>query len=130
MLNKVEWIEKRISIKKLIYLIAIFNLLTYLAGAIFGNILIVAALVFVSLFLLRSLRSPFFSQIFNDYITTRSRSTILSLFSGLDSVFDILIIGILSRLAGISLTYVLIGCAIFVFIGLLFPIKLSSEIKK
>ena len=129
MLNKVEWIEKRISIKKIIYLIAIFNLLAYLAGTIFGNILIVAALIFVSLFLLRSLRSPFFSQIFNDYITTKSRSTILSLFSGLDSVFDILIIGILSRLAGISLTYVLIGCAIFVFIGLLFPIKLSTEVK-
>ena len=129
-LNKVEWIEKRISTKKLIYLFAFSNLLAYMVAYIWGNFLFVVILVFISLFLLRNLRTPIFAQIFNDYITSKSRSTILSLFSGLDSLFDILIIGILSGLASYGLYFVFLGCAISVFIGLLFPIKLASEIER
>jgi len=129
-LNKIEWIEKNITTKKLIYLIALFNLAAYLVAYTLGNLMIVAGLVFISLFLLRSLRTPIFAQIFNDYITTKSRSTILSLLSGLDSLFDIFIIGILSGLATQSLEIVFLGCAIFVFVGMLFPVKLITETKK
>ncbi len=127
-LNKIEWFENKFKTKTLIYSIAILNLVAFLAAAFLGNILIVALIVFVALFVLRRLRTPIMTQVANDYIT-KSRSTVLSLFSGLDSLFDIMIIGTLAGLATISLPIVFIGCAVFILIGLFFPVRLASEVK-
>lgn len=127
--QNINFIEKKIPTKTIIGITGIGILLAYLSAAFVKNIY-VAILIFFILRLSNVIRYPIFSQIKNDYIPSGSRATTLSLLSMIDSFFDVIIFSSLAFIANMGLPIIFLGSAIIVFIGLLFPVKLKSDLNK
>ena len=127
--RNIGFIEQKIPVKIVLGITGIAILFAYLSAAFIQNIY-VAILIFFILRLTNVIRYPIFSQIKNDYIPSGSRATTLSLLSMIDSFFDIIIFSSFALFANLGLSAIFIGCAIIVFIGLLFPVKLKSEIEQ
>lgn len=88
-----------------------------------ANNALVAILVAILIRVTRSIRFPLYSQLSNEYISSGSRATSLSLLSVLDSVFDlVLLLSIIFTVSEKGLFAILMGCAIFTFIGNCFPV--------
>jgi hypothetical protein len=98
-------------------------------AAFYGMYWYVAILSFFLIKTSNALRYPLFSQIKNEYIPSKSRSTTLSLLSMIDSAFDVLIFASIGFIANIGLTAIFIGCSVVVFLGLLFPVKIKESKK-
>lgn len=114
------------------YLTGGIILIGYLLLVLFPNIWIA---IFVSLLipLANAIRNPLYSQLSNEYISTGSRATALSLLSVLDSLFDVLIVipmGFVASsfsVSGTGLMAIFLGCAAFTLIGLCFPVRRNKE---
>lgn len=85
-----------------------------------------ALLVFFVIKLCNQVRYPVMSQIKNEHIPSGSRATTLSLLSMIDSFFDVLVFASLGVISNLGLSYVFLGSAVVVFVGLLFPVRLKS----
>lgn len=59
----------------------------------------------------------------NEHIPSGSRATTLSIISLLDSVLDVMVVPLMSLLAGFGLPATFAACAGVVMLGLLFPVR-------
>jgi MFS family permease len=129
-LHNVKYFESLMNPRTALRLTGIVIFILYLLAASFPNYAFVGILVFIGFSITNSIRSGFWYQVKNDYVPSKSRATILSLLSGMDSLFDIVIIGTLAYVVNYGIPSVFYASAGFVLSGLLFPIKLHHEIKK
>jgi Asp/Glu/hydantoin racemase len=89
-----------------------------LAAAVFAGFLLRAS---------RAVRNPISSQMFNEYISSGSRATALSLLSVADSAFDLVLVLSLSAVSLWGLPAVFLGCAGIALAGMLLPVRTAEE---
>tara|TARA_Y100000310_G_C20691075_1_gene822242 strand:+ start:1716 stop:2906 length:1191 start_codon:yes stop_codon:yes gene_type:complete len=129
-LHNVEYFESLINPGTALRFTGIVICILYFIAASFPNYAFVGILVFLSFSVTNSIRKGFWYQVKNDYVPSKSRATTLSLLSGMDSLFSIVIIGTLAYVVNFGISVVFYVSAAFVFLGLFFPIKLHHEIRK
>jgi len=122
-------ITNKLGNLKAIYLSDIFILIGFVGAMLWADNLIIVLFAFYSIKLFGLIRLPIFSQIKNDYIPSGSRATTLSLLSMIDSMFDVIILISLSKIANMGLSYIFLGCVIVVILGFISPIKLFKKRK-
>lgn len=82
---------------------------------------------FYLLRLLKTMRMPIASHLYNELIPSGSRATTLSLISILDSLFDLLFLTVFARLAGLGYGAVFFGCGAAALLGTLIPIHQRNK---
>lgn len=123
--QNLAWIENKISRKVIVFGTGVATLLAFLVASRTTSIL-VALLVFFVLKLCNQIRYPVISQIKNEHIPSGSRATTLSLLSMIDSFFDVIVFTSLGFISNLGLSYVFLGSATVVFVGLLFPVRVKK----
>ncbi len=124
--QNLNWIENKIPRKIIVIGTGIATLIAFLVASMTKSILLALGLFFV-LKLCNQIRYPVTSQIKNEHIPSGSRATTLSLLSMIDSFFDVIVFTSLGFISNMGLSYVFLGSAAVVFIGLLFPVRLKKN---
>lgn len=124
--QNLNWIENKISQKTIVIGTGIATLLAFLVASVTKSIFL-ALMIFFVLKLCNQIRNPITSQIKNDHIPSGSRATTLSLLSMIDSLFDVIVFASLGIISSWGLSYVFLGSAAVVFIGLIFPVQLKNN---
>lgn len=126
-LNRIAFFEKIFGQKPLTVITGLAIGVAFTAGAFLSPTIGIALAVFFTVKIAFWIRYPVFSHIKNRYIPSASRATTLSLLSMVDSTFDIIILSTLAFVSGLGITKVFLACAIIVFIGLCFPVKVRPS---
>lgn len=124
------WLTKKVSEIVWMYLSGIFIIASYIATVVFDQSIIVFIIAVLMIRAARSIRWPIYSKLANQYISSGSRATTLSMLSILDSVFDVIFVGSVAFVSKWGLTEIFLGCAAIAILGILFPVrKKKSEVK-
>ena len=126
-LNTIKGLEKILGQKNITLLTGMGILAAFIAGVLLPRSLATALFVFFTIKLSFWIRYPVFGHIKNYYIPSVSRATTLSIFSMIDSLFDIVILSIMGVLSQMGIQKIFIFCAVIVFIGLCFPVRIRQK---
>jgi predicted MFS family arabinose efflux permease len=126
----VGWLTKKVSEVAWIYLSGVLIIASYVLTVIFDHSTVVFILAVLVIRAARSIRWPISSNLGNQYISTGSRATTLSLLSILNSVFDVVLIGSLAVVSKWGIPEIFWGCAVISLLGLLFPVRKKARLSK
>ncbi len=126
-LNAIKGLEAIFGQKKITVLTGLGILIAFIAGILLPQTIATALFVFFTIKLSFWIRYPVFGHIKNYYIPSSSRATTLSIFSMIDSLFDIVILSIMGFLSQLGIHKIFMFCAVIVLIGLCFPVRIRQK---
>lgn len=126
----VGWLTKKVSEVAWMYISGALIIASYVSTVIFDHSLAVFIMSGLMIRAARSIRWPISSNIGNQYISTGSRATTLSMLSILDSVFDVIFIGSLAVVSKWGISDIFWGCAVISLLGILFPVRKKKNPSK
>lgn len=124
------WLTKKVSEVAWMYLSGVLITLSYVATVVFDDSLAVFIGAVLMIRAARSIRWPIYSNLANQYISSGSRATTLSMLSILDSVFDVILVGSMTIVSQWGITEIFWGCAAISILGSLFPVRKKAKAKE
>lgn len=121
------WLTKILSEVTWMYLSGALIAISYVATVVFDHSLTIFIIAVFMIRAARSIRWPIYSNLSNQYISSGSRATTLSMLSILDSVFDVVFIGSITVVSQWGIAEIFWGCAAISILGMLFPVRKKKE---